>query len=88
MPLERKWQYCPQCDETIEARREVPLFGRTAVLVGWLLGKESNWRCSQCGAQLEKDPEERRRHRLMALWVLAPVVLFAIFLAILLALGK
>ncbi|HET6441812.1 MAG TPA: hypothetical protein VFH53_05490 [Phycisphaerae bacterium] len=88
MPLERKWRYCPQCDETIEARREVPSFLAHRWLLWWLLGEGSKWRCSQCGALLEKDPDERRRHRLMALWIVAPAVLFVVLLVIVLALSK
>jgi hypothetical protein len=96
MPMEFKTAYCPRCDEDIQAERESPSWVslvalRDIALLNWLLGSSSDWTCSQCGAAIPIDPEERKRQRLLAIYLLLPLaasVAIFVYVLIVVALGE
>ena len=90
MSMEFKTRYCPQCDEDIQAEREAPsgfaLLGpRYIAQMDGLLGRSSEWKCSQCGAAIPVDPEERKRQIALAIWISLPLLLGIVLVLIVLA---
>ncbi|MCX5684793.1 MAG: hypothetical protein NT049_14055 [Planctomycetota bacterium] len=82
--------YCPECHEDVQARRDVPGLGAFAggsgpalgILTGWLLGKESQWTCSQCSGPIPLDPEEKHRQIATAIFIMIPLALTIVLILI------